>query len=87
MATFTVLPDAPANPDQTHDLWAFVDADHDDYARADELEAMHALYAHSGAYTVQRHPAAAPDPADLIDSLDQADPRRHPSLSAAERNA
>jgi hypothetical protein len=87
MGSITVLPDAPANPDQAHDLWAFVDADHDDYARADELEAMHALYAHSGAYTVQRYPAAAPDPADLLDLLELANPRRHPSLSAAERNA
>ena len=86
MATFTVLRDAPANPDQTHDLWLFVGGGHEEFARADELLTMHALYANS-AYTVQRYPAAAPDPADLLDSFDMADPRRHPSLSAAERNA
>jgi hypothetical protein len=61
MARCILLPDAPPASHQDCDYWQFKDAEHDDYARADELEATHALYADSGAYTVQRIPAPSDD--------------------------
>ena len=89
MALCIPLPDAPPVADQSADQWHFRDdSGHEDWVfYPGYLAAMHAHYRASVWYTVQRYPAALPDAAELRDWLDQTDPRQHPSLSAAERNA
>ena len=85
------LPDAARVTDQLGDQWYFSDNEgHSDWVVCPEyLPSMHARYADALWYTVQRYPGMTAE--DLDDARYQwaveTDPRQHPSLSAAERNA
>jgi hypothetical protein len=91
MALCIPLPDAPPVDDQDGDQWLFSDdTGHSDWVLCPEyLPLVHAQYAASKVYTVQRYPGMTAEQRDEAerDWLYNHSLRYHPSLSAAERNA